>query len=88
MPECNDCKEIFELLMDFLDEDFEEEILDEELSLHIEECEHCRCLFNTYRKTIQLYEELEMLQVPDEIHKQLTETIRIEINRSTYRRRK
>lgn len=74
-----DYKELFELLSDYFDEELESEICAEIDRLRCEDsC--CDVLFNTFNKTLDLCEEFEEeIEVPEEIHIKLYESLKIEI---------
>ncbi len=86
------CKDIFRLLSALHDCELEKEI--EEIMLqHINECERCLALFNTFEKTLDLFDSLEPIVLEKEykqkFHKWLRVEIRqIEIKRKKYIRRK
>ena len=74
------CKELYRFISDFIDEDLDA-VFEEEMMEHISECEHCRSMFNTLRKTKQLLYNYEMVELPEETHTHLMEVIHIEIRR-------
>lgn len=83
-----DLKELCELLSDYFDEELDSDICDEVEKL-MDRDFRCESLCNTFSKTIELCRELEEeeeMDVPEEIHIQLHEFLRVEIIRITKRR--
>jgi len=76
------CSEICELLCDLLDQELEMDF-EEEVTGHISRCVTCQSVFRTYKKTVQLYEHMEMLDVPEETHLKLIKFIEIEVRRKS-----
>jgi len=72
------CKEIYRLLSDFIDDELDYEF-EREIEQHLNTCKCCLSLINTFRKTINLFNEIETIEVPEKTHKQLWKAIRIEI---------
>jgi len=69
-----DYEKFLQLISDFLDDE-----LDFDLEREFEESfddEFCRCYFNTFRKTVELCREIEIEEIPQELHRKLI--IRIE----------
>jgi len=74
------CKEIFELISDLIDEEIEiEEELHREFLEHISECPHCGPFLNTFKKTVNLCRRIENIRVPEEVHISFWRSIRVEI---------
>lgn len=63
----------FKLVSDFIDQELDFELLDE-FERDMED-EFCRCFFNTFQKTVELCHELEMEEVPEELHISLMDAI-------------
>ena len=83
-------QDIFDLLSDFIDEEIDMDF-GEEIEQHMHSCPCCRHFFNTFRKTVDLFEHFEMVDVPEETHERLIHTIEIEIrehNITIYKRKK
>ncbi len=82
-----DCKEIFELISDLLDEELEvEKEFEHEILEHIMDCPHCSPFLKTYKKTINLCHMLEHIEVPQEIHISFWQSIRTEIYKKKKKR--
>ena len=64
------CKELVYLLSDFLDGSMEEH-LRQELSAHIEMCEHCLNFLRTYDKTRILCRQVRPEEIPEEMRLRL-----------------
>ena len=62
----------------YLEKELEEDICKDMKGLIDEDC-CCEHLFNTLKKTIEICGEIEMLEVPEEVHINLHRIIRIEI---------
>ena len=77
-----DFERLFELLSDYFDEELESEICNEIDEL-ISEDPCCKTLFNTFSRTLDLCRETEAeeIEVPEEVHITLYESLRIEIRR-------
>lgn len=75
-------KKFCELLSEYFDHDPESDFCTEIEKL-IEEDPYYENIFNTLNKTIELFDELESeeLEVPEETHTMLFESIRIEIRK-------
>ncbi|OIO73289.1 MAG: hypothetical protein AUJ85_08480 [Elusimicrobia bacterium CG1_02_37_114] len=75
-----DFDRLMSLLSGYIDEDLDRNICDEINEL-IEEDVCCRYMFNTLEKTIDLCHDIEMLDVPEEVHIELYRIIKIEISK-------
>lgn len=74
------CRDIFELLSDYLDEELEFDLCSE-MDEHIEECEHCISFVHTYQRTVTLCQSIEIVEVPGEVHLKFWRTLRKEIRK-------
>ncbi len=72
------CKDIFALLSDLHDCNLEKEVEDLMLE-HIRECERCLALFNTFEKTLELFDSLEPIILEKEYKQKFHKWLRIEI---------
>ena len=61
------------LVSDFLDNELD--LASETEFLESFEDEICRCYFNTFRKTVELCHEIEVREIPRELHRKLIVTI-------------
>ncbi len=77
-----DFDELWELLSDYFDEELESDIC-EEIDELINEDYCCSVLFNTFNKTLDLLREFEEeeIEVPEDVHRELYEVLRIEIKK-------
>lgn len=57
------CKEFLALLDDLIDDTVTPEMR-VELEKHLGKCGHCEVIFNTTRKTIEIYRSHEIYQLP------------------------
>lgn len=66
-----ECRHLLGSLSDYLDGDLEQ-VLCDEIELHMEECENCRIVIDTLRKTIDLYQiASDPPTVPEDVRKRL-----------------
>jgi hypothetical protein len=80
-----DLEELFWLLSDYLDEELESDLC-AEINQLINDDLDCLAFFNTFNKTLELCRELEELEeeeieVPQEIHIKLYESLKIEFRK-------
>ena len=68
------CKDFLRELSDFLDEGTDPATR-AELEQHISECVNCWVVFDTTKRTIQVYKGMEPQALPDEVHHRLVEAI-------------
>ena len=73
------CKSLLVFLSDFVDGELSEELC-QEIQAHTAECERCRIVVDTLRKTISLYQECadESAKIPGEVRSQLFKTLNLE----------
>jgi anti-sigma factor RsiW len=74
MKEMNDmisCKEMVDLIMDYLDNNLDDEAA-KAFDMHIEGCEDCHAFLNTYKKTVSLTHQITYEDIPDELSKRLS----------------
>lgn len=74
------CKDIFDLLFDYLNEELEDELYTE-IEEHITECHHCISFVHTYQRTVTLCQSIEIVRVPGRLHVKLWRTLRKEIKK-------
>ena len=71
MPEHEDCRRLLGALSDYLDGDLQEELC-AEIERHLQECENCRIVVDTLRRTIYLYRATaEPGEVPPDVRQRL-----------------
>ena len=69
--EDHDCSHLLGSLSDYVDGTLGEEIC-QEIERHVSECEDCRIVIDTLKKTIYLYHETtEPPEIPDEVRSRL-----------------
>ena len=68
------CKDFLEELNDFLDESLDAEMR-KDLEKHISECPNCWVIFDTTKKTLQVYKGMEPQVLPDPVHERLMEAL-------------
>lgn len=72
-----DCREIFEGLSEYIDDEMAEKTC-KEIERHLEGCENCRVVVNTLRRTVTLYHSIEPESIPGDVSLRLHATIRLE----------
>ncbi|OGS19995.1 MAG: hypothetical protein A2252_01740 [Elusimicrobia bacterium RIFOXYA2_FULL_39_19] len=73
-----ECKEIFDLLSDLIEHELEHNQEDEILA-HLLECENCFPYLHTFRKTVCLCKSIAPVEVPQEVHQEFWQIIKVEI---------
>jgi predicted anti-sigma-YlaC factor YlaD len=68
------CKEFLALLDNLLDDTATAEMR-AELQTHLGRCGHCEVIFNTTRKTIEIYRSNEIYDLPADLRERLHATI-------------
>jgi len=73
------CKSLLVFLSDFVDGSLSEELC-QEIEAHTNECEDCRIVVDTLRKTIYLYHKSaeEPFELPGEMRSHLYKTLNLE----------
>jgi len=69
------CEKVITEISNYLDGDLDED-LKRSLEAHINKCQHCRVVFDTTRKTIELYCDGKLFPLPDDVRARLHEAIR------------
>jgi anti-sigma factor RsiW len=74
---CKDlrCKEVIQEISSYLDGELDEG-LKRALQTHLTTCNHCRVVFDTTRKTIELYCNGRLFPLPAEVRDRLHEALR------------
>lgn len=70
-----ECKDLIFFLSDYIDGELDPKIC-AELDQHLNKCESCRIVFNTFEKTIYLFKEIEPHKLPDGVHNRLHKVIK------------
>jgi anti-sigma factor RsiW len=74
----NECRYLLDSLSDFIDDALSSELCDE-IERHMADCENCRIVVDSLRKTIYLYHETAApLAVPDEVRTRLYQRLDLE----------
>jgi predicted anti-sigma-YlaC factor YlaD len=78
-PSLTQCQSLLVFLSDFVDGTLSDELC-QEINSHAAECEHCRIVVDTLRKTISLYHECadEPAEIPGEVRSQLFKTLNLQ----------
>jgi anti-sigma factor RsiW len=69
------CMKAFQEISNFLDGNIDED-LRRSLEAHLKMCEHCQVVFDTTRKTIELYCDGKLFPLPDDVHDRLHAALR------------
>jgi anti-sigma factor RsiW len=69
------CKKAVNQLSSYLDGELDQE-LKQILEAHLGKCHHCHAVFDTTRKTIELYCDGKLFPLPDEVRNRLHEALR------------
>jgi anti-sigma factor (TIGR02949 family) len=65
------CQQLLGSLSDYIDGELQAELC-AELEQHIQDCDNCRIVVNTLRKTIELYQQTNpTAELPDELRERL-----------------
>jgi len=64
------CKEFLDGLNDFLDDTADREIRTN-LEKHVTECPNCWVIFDTTKKTLQVFKGMEPQVIPNDVHARL-----------------
>ena len=71
------CQHLLDDLSDFLDGEASEEVC-AEIERHLANCENCRVMVDTLRKTILLYHELPQPNLPQDARQRLYQALDLE----------
>lgn len=69
------CEEVIRELSNYLEGEIDEE-LKRELEAHLKLCHNCEIIFDTTRKTIELYCDGKLFALPDVVRDRLHELLR------------
>lgn len=65
------CMQLLGNLSEYIDGDLQAELC-AEIERHLKNCENCRIVINTLRKTVELYEQTgEQVELPDAVRERL-----------------
>lgn len=74
----HNCQNLLATISDFVDGELPADLCSE-LEKHLAECENCRIVVNTMRKTIELYQECESEKyLPEDARERLYVRLRLE----------
>jgi anti-sigma factor RsiW len=69
------CKKAINEISSYLDGELDEE-LKHTLETHLIKCHHCHAVFDTTRKTIELYCDGRLFSLPEEVHTRLHKALK------------
>lgn len=72
-----DCKEILEGLSEYIDEELAEKTC-REIEEHLKDCYNCRVVVNTLRRTVVLYHQAPLEEVPGDVSIRLHKIIKLD----------
>ena len=70
-----DCKKILQELNLYIDGELEKELC-QQLEAHLEDCNHCRIVLDTTKKTIEFYRNQTPLDLPKGVRDRLHASLR------------
>ena len=68
------CTDFLSQLTDYFDGQIDPELL-AEVQTHVRECHHCEVVLDTTRKTIEIYRDSELYELPDDLRTRLRSAI-------------
>ncbi len=71
------CRELKAQLSNFVDGELDDALC-QEIEKHMADCENCRVVVDTLRKTIMLYQEAPEETVPPDVHARLVKVLDLE----------
>ncbi len=74
------CKKAINQLSSYLDGNLDEE-LKHVLETHLSKCHHCHAVFDTTKKTIELYCDGKLFPLPDEVRSRLHDALKRKLQR-------
>jgi anti-sigma factor RsiW len=69
------CKKAINQISNYLEGELDEE-LKHTLETHLTKCHHCHAVFDTTKKTIELYCDGKLFSLPEEVRTRLHEALR------------
>ena len=75
------CKKAIREISSYLDGDLDE-ALKQVLETHLGKCHHCHAVFDTTRKTIELYCDGKLFALPNDVRNRLHEALRHKLQRA------
>jgi len=75
--EHTDCRRLLGMLSDYIDEELEEQLC-REIEAHLAECENCRVVVDTLRKTVLLYRMSGPPELPEDVERRLFKVLDLE----------
>ncbi|HVN77610.1 MAG TPA: zf-HC2 domain-containing protein [Terriglobia bacterium] len=76
-----DCRRLLEELNLYIDGSLEKEIC-EQLEAHLQDCQRCRIVLDTIKKTITLFRDQEQVEIPLAVQERLHQAIRTHWHKS------
>ncbi|MGC8856012.1 MAG: anti-sigma factor family protein [Anaerolineae bacterium] len=71
------CRDLLSSLSDYVDGTLQEELC-RQLERHLAECEDCRIVVDTYKKTISLYHTTAETDLPNDVRQRLFKRLDLE----------
>lgn len=73
----HDCRRLLASLSDYVDGVLEEALC-REIEAHMAECENCRIVVDTLRRTVLLYQEMPTPELPEAVRARLFASLKLE----------
>lgn len=74
------CKEVIRKLSEYLDGELEP-ALAAQLTVHLEDCEDCRLVVDTTRKTVEIFCKTEPVPLPEDVQHRLNRLLLAKLDR-------
>jgi len=72
-----DCRQLLGMLSDYIDGELEARLC-EEIEAHLADCENCRIVIDTLRKTVLLYQMPDPPELPEDVELRLFKALDLE----------
>jgi len=69
------CEDLLRILGDYIDGDIDPAVC-EQFEHHLEDCNPCNVVIDTTRRSIRLYKDENVYEIPVEFHRRLHEALR------------
>jgi anti-sigma factor RsiW len=69
------CRKAISEISNYLDGDLDEE-LRQTIQAHLDKCHHCHAVFDTTKRTIELYCDGKLFELPNEVRNRLHDALR------------
>jgi len=73
----SNCRDLLNTISEYVDSALSEELC-ARLEAHMRECDNCRVVVNTLRKTVELYHACQDEELPGEVRERLFHTLHLD----------